>query len=96
LLCGRVFPAQAGFDCAFVLFYDVPEAVMEARLLSRNEGRTDDNAETIRKRFHVFMDSTQPVVAHYEAEGKVARVNGTGTHAEVYEATKPHFEKLKD
>ena len=26
---------------------------MEQRLLSRNEGRTDDNAETIRKRFKV-------------------------------------------
>ena len=44
----------AGFDCAFVLFYDCSEAVMEQRLLGRNEGRTDDNAETIKKRFHTF------------------------------------------
>lgn len=29
--------------------------VMERRLLGRNEGRTDDNMETIRKRFHVSM-----------------------------------------
>ena len=88
--------AQAGYDCEMVLFFDVPEAVMEARLLGRNEGRTDDNLETIRKRFKVFSDSTQPVVAHYEARGKVARVAGVGTPAEVYDATKPHFERFKN
>ena len=85
---------QAGYDCALVLFFEVPEAVMEARLLARQEGRADDNAETIRKRFRVFAESTQPVVAHYEALGKVARVQGTGTPAEVYAATKPHFERF--
>ena len=36
-----------------MLYFDCPEAVMEARLLGRNEGRTDDNIETIKKRFHV-------------------------------------------
>ena len=38
---------------AFVLYFDCPEAVMEARLLGRKEGRTDDNIETIKKRFNV-------------------------------------------
>jgi UMP-CMP kinase len=87
--------AAAGFDCAMVLFFDVPEATMEARLLGRNEGRTDDNAATIRKRFAVFQEATQPVVAHYEGKGKVARVDGSGTPAEVYAATQPFFEKFK-
>ncbi len=32
--------------------------VMERRLLGRNEGRTDDNIETIRKRFHVRAGSS--------------------------------------
>ena len=86
---------RAGYDCAMVLFFDVPEAVMEARLLARQEGRTDDNAATIRKRFAVFQEQTQPVVAHYDAKGKVARVAGVGTPAEVYEATKPHFAAFK-
>lgn len=36
-----------------MLFFDCPEEVMERRLLGRNEGRTDDNIETIRKRFKV-------------------------------------------
>ena len=44
---------QTGWRPQFVLFFDCPEAVMEKRLLGRQEGRTDDNAETIRKRFKV-------------------------------------------
>jgi thymidylate kinase len=44
---------QTGIEPEFVLFFDCPEAVMEQRLLSRQEGRTDDNIETIRKRFKV-------------------------------------------
>ena len=36
-----------------MLYFDCPEAVMEARLLGRKEGRTDDNIETIKKRFQV-------------------------------------------
>ena len=42
----------------------------------------------------VFEDSTLPVVAYYEARGKVARVDGTRTPEEVYAATRPHFDKL--
>lgn len=41
---------------------------MEKRLLGRNEGRTDDNIETIRKRFKVFIESSMPVVSHYESQ----------------------------
>ncbi len=44
---------QTGIEPEFVLFFDCPESVMEQRLLSRQEGRTDDNIETIRKRFKV-------------------------------------------
>ncbi|KAK4849096.1 hypothetical protein QYF36_020785 [Acer negundo] len=35
----------------FVLFFDCSEEEMERRLLGRNQGREDDNIETIRKRF---------------------------------------------
>lgn len=44
---------QTGISPELVLFFDCPEEVMERRLLGRNEGRTDDNIETIRKRFKV-------------------------------------------
>ena len=49
---------------------------MEKRLLGRNEGRTDDNIETIRKRFTTFVQSTQPVVAFYASRSKARRGPG--------------------
>ncbi len=62
-----------------VLFYDCPEKVMEGRLLERGKtsGRADDNAESIRKRFRTFVETSMPVVRHYEAEGKVVKVDST-------------------
>lgn len=42
------------------------------------QGREDDNIETIRKRFKVFLDSSLPVVEYYESIGKVQKVNLIG------------------
>jgi len=38
------------------------------------KGREDDNIETIRKRFKVFLDSSLPVINYYDAKGKVRKV----------------------
>lgn len=38
------------------------------------KGREDDNIETIRKRFKVFLESSLPVVEYYESKGKVQKV----------------------
>ncbi|KAK1384431.1 UMP-CMP kinase [Heracleum sosnowskyi] len=45
------FESVTGIEPRFVLFFDCSEEEMERRLLSRNQGRTDDNIETIKKRF---------------------------------------------
>lgn len=78
------FESQTGIQPSFILFFDCPEEVMERRLLERNEGRTDDNIETIRKRFRVFMDQSLPVVQHYDTVGKVARINADRDPEDVY------------
>jgi UMP-CMP kinase len=77
-----------------VLFYDCPEAEMERRLLERGKtsGRADDNAESIRKRFRTFVDTSMPVVHHYEAEGRVVKVDSTPPPDKVYADTQ---EKLR-
>ena len=69
------FEAHTGIIPSVIFFFDCPEAEMERRLLGRNEGRTDDNAATIRKRFAVFQQQSLPVVEHYEKQGKVARIS---------------------
>ena len=50
---------------------------MEERLIKRGEtsGRTDDNAETIKKRFKLFIENTMPVVEHYESLKKLQKVS---------------------
>jgi len=73
-----------------VLFFDCPEEEMERRLLERGKtsGRADDNADSIRKRFRTFVETSMPVVEHYEAEGKVIKVLATKTPEGVYADTK--------
>ncbi|KAB8202296.1 UMP-CMP kinase family protein [Aspergillus parasiticus SU-1] len=68
------------------LFLDCPEEVMEKRLLKRGEtsGRDDDNAESIRKRFRTFVETSMPVVKAFEEQNKVVSVSATGSVEEVY------------
>ncbi len=54
---------QTGTEPAFILFFDCPEDVMTQRLLGRNQGRSDDNIETIKKRFKVGVDFSSRVLS---------------------------------
>lgn len=74
----------------FTLFFDCPEPVMQQRLLNRGKtsGRSDDNAESIKKRFRTFVETSMPVVEYFEKEGKVVRVDATKGPEEVYEVVK--------
>ncbi len=50
-----------------VIFLECPQDVMEKRLLKRGEtsGRSDDNLNTIIKRFETFQKESLPVIAFY-------------------------------
>lgn len=63
-----------------VLFLTCPEEVLLQRLLERGKtsGRDDDNAESIKKRFRTFIETSMPVVDHYRKEGKVIDVGVEG------------------
>ena len=41
---------------------------------SKSSGRTDDNMESLKKRFRIFESETLPVIEHYEKKNKVIRV----------------------
>uniref|UniRef100_A0A6M2EZY3 UMP-CMP kinase n=1 Tax=Populus davidiana TaxID=266767 RepID=A0A6M2EZY3_9ROSI len=85
------FEAVTKIEPAFVLFFNCPKEEMERRILSRNQGREDDNTETIRKRFNVFLESSLPVVEYYESKGKVRKVDAAKSVEEVFEAVKAIF-----
>lgn len=62
---------------ALTVFFECPETVMLERLLERGKtsGRTDDNIESIKKRFRTFVDTSMPVVDHFAAQDKVVKVS---------------------
>ncbi|KAI1827994.1 uridylate kinase [Xylaria intraflava] len=80
---------EAVCPAKFVLFYDCPEEEMERRLLERGKtsGRSDDNAESIRKRFRTFVETSMPVVDYYEKQDRVARIRADVPPDNVYRAT---------
>lgn len=62
----------------FVLFLDCSLETCERRCLARGaagSGRSDDNADSLRKRFATYENDTLPVVKHYEKMGKVRRID---------------------
>ncbi|KAJ8906642.1 hypothetical protein NDN08_003135 [Rhodosorus marinus] len=80
-------------DFEFVLFFDCPEKTMEERLLQRGKtsGRVDDNAESIRKRFKTFVETSLPVIEYYDAKSKVKRIDATQSPDEVYKVVRENF-----
>jgi UMP-CMP kinase len=70
----------------FVLFFDCPEEELECRLLGRGatSGRTDDNIESIRKRFSTFRETCYPVIQYYKARGQVYHIDATRSIDEIF------------
>ena len=82
-----VFFEQSVCPSRCTLFLDCPEDEMRKRLLNRGKtsGRSDDNEESIVKRFKTFVETSMPVVQHFEEEDKVIKVSAVGGEGEVYE-----------
>ena len=48
--------------------------------------RADDNEDTVRERLRVYRSQTEPLIDHYDRDGVVRRVRGTGPIELIYEA----------
>lgn len=68
---------------AFILL-SVPEEELIKRILSRGEGRSDDTEEKVKTRLQVYREETQPVMKHYEKQGKVQEIDGIGSIDEIF------------
>ncbi len=68
---------ELGREPVRVVVLEVPEDELMRRILSRGEGRADDNEATVRKRLGVYRDSTAPVIDHYGQA--VVRIDGLGS-----------------
>jgi len=83
-------------NLGFVLFFDCSEEVMQSRLLKRgeNSGRTDDNIETIKKRFKTYQEQTLPIIHHYGKLGKLLKIDGARPVDTVWEDVQAGFAKF--
>ncbi len=65
---------------------EVPFKELEKRLLQRaeKEGRKDDNAETIKKRFQEYLQKTDPIKEYFIEKDKFYVVNGIGSIEEIH------------
>ena len=57
--------------------------------------RDDDKPETVRKRLEVYHAQTAPLIAHYEEQGLLHRIDGTDPPAEVHEHVRATISTLK-
>jgi len=89
---------SAKTDVKFTLFFDCTEEICTDRCLQRGmagSGRTDDNIESLRKRFVTNKESTMPIVNHFEEKGLLKKIDATRSPDEVYGDVKPLFQALK-
>jgi UMP-CMP kinase len=84
-------------DVQFLLFLDCPQEIMLERLLERGKtsGRNDDNAESIKKRFKTYEESTRPIIEYFRGVGKIRQVNSNRNIDKVFADVSVHFESAK-
>lgn len=73
--------AERGHSVAAMIELDVPEDELMTRLIKRGQesGRSDDNAETIKKRLDVYHNQTSPLIEWYSKEGIHYHIDGLGS-----------------
>lgn len=61
-------------SCTSVINFDVPDAVLIQRLLSR--GRKDDSESIVRHRLQVYREQTAPLIDFYSKRGQLVSIDG--------------------
>lgn len=73
------FFQKKGVSIDRVILLELPDQDTVIRLLKRaqQENRTDDDQDTIMERIRIYHEQTQPVIQHYQAQGKLLRIDGS-------------------
>lgn len=81
----------------FVLFFECSRDKCTQRCLERGaagSGRSDDNLESLQKRFNTYLNDTMPIINHYDQKGLVRRINAEVPPDAVFEDVKKAFDAL--
>lgn len=88
---GWIEQMESKVNLQFVLFFECADGVCIDRCLNRGTGRSDDNMDSLKKRFNVFHNETMPIVDHYEKKYLVRRVNSEKPSELVFDDVKQAF-----
>mmetsp|Transcript_21737 Transcript_21737/g.66977 ORF Transcript_21737/g.66977 Transcript_21737/m.66977 type:complete len:227 (-) Transcript_21737:433-1113(-) len=85
-----------------LLYLETSEQVMQDRILSRasearqrgEATRSDDNVDSIKKRFKTYLDSTMPIIDTFKKLDKVHLVDSTPDPDTVFAGVSQLFDKL--
>lgn len=82
----------------FMLFFECPLPVLEERILKRAKytQRSDDNVESVRKRFNTYKDETLPVCNAFEAKKQLIEIDSSAPRDAVYQTVKSALSKFTD
>ncbi|CAF4788161.1 unnamed protein product [Pieris macdunnoughi] len=81
----------------FVLFFECSRDLCTDRCLGRGaagSGRSDDNIESLKKRFNTYLNDTMPIIDHYDKQDLVCRINAEVSPQEVFADVKKCFTAL--
>jgi len=81
-----------------VLFFHCTQEICTARCLGRGaagSGRTDDNEESLRKRFVTYEEATMPIIRHFEKLNLVHQLDATKSPDEVFVDVQKVIESFK-
>jgi len=70
-----------------VLFFHCSQEICTARCLKRGaagSGRSDDNEESLKKRFVTYEQATMPIIKHFEEKNLVKKLDASKSPDEVY------------
>lgn len=89
--------AERGHDMGVMVELIVDEETLMARLLNRavEQGRADDNEETIKKRFDVYHNQTAPLAEWFESEGMRHTFTWNGSKEEMLDSIFTFLDTLK-
>lgn len=81
----------------FVLFFECSPDICTERCLGRGaagSGRSDDNLDSLKKRFNTYLNDTLPIINHYDKKGLVRRINSEVSPNDVFQDVKVAFKDI--
>ncbi len=82
-LADMLASSQRALDKVVELVVQIDEVVDRLVKRAAAQGRSDDTEAVIRRRLEVYFDQTAPLIATYESQGLLLRVDGLGPVDEV-------------